>query len=160
MPSAARPPAGCLRATQHVATEHDDAAAWRADEAELAALRAWLGSRPADSLSFEMLRAGEPGLGGRAAALMARDGFVVIADALAPPALAQMRWTTAAAIETIMAEPRTSGGRAGNRGGSRFSFGSAFMAGVLGRRAATLCAALSLSLSLSLRTFYSYEAAG
>ena len=42
-----------------------------------------------------------------------------------------MRYTTNAAIETIRHHPKTAGGADGNRGGFRFSFGSAFMMGLI-----------------------------
>ena len=42
-----------------------------------------------------------------------------------------MRHTTNAAIESIRHHPKTAGGADGNRGGFRFSFGSAFMMGLI-----------------------------
>ena len=56
---------------------------------------------------------------------------VIVADALSPQELELMRRATQGAIETILEDERVTGGKAGNRGGFRFSFGSAFMMGLI-----------------------------
>ena len=122
-----RPPSGALRSGPHTGS----GSAWEPDHTELTALTAWLLARPGDSLDLEMIHADDPQLASKAKAAMARDGVVVILEALTPAQLEQMQRTTDAAIQMILNNPKTNQGRTGNRGSFRFSFGSAFMMGLI-----------------------------
>ena len=96
----------------------------------VALLRGWL-AKPANGRPLELLHSCDPSLGEKAKALMARDGMVIIVDALSPAELSLMQRTTLAATEQILRHPSSQGGRAGNRQPFRFSFGSAFMQRVI-----------------------------
>jgi hypothetical protein len=139
MEAEARPPPGALgSANAHALPqqEGEKPADWQPNAAELAELKGWLVSRPDGGhptrpLELEMLRPDDPELGAKAKALIERDGLAIIADALSSEELESMRLATQGAIETILADERVAGGRAGNRGGFRFSFGAAFMMGLI-----------------------------
>lgn len=135
---AARPPLGALGSVNNHALPQngEKQADWQPNGEELEELRDWLAARPhgghpSRPLRLEILRPDDSQLGPKAKSLMERDGFVVISDVLSPDELESMRLATKRAIETIIANKRVRRGKLGNRGSFRFSFGSAFMMGLI-----------------------------
>ena len=127
------PPRGALAsANNHAIRQGKPQPDWVPNHSELDQLRHFLAERPDDSgPPLELLQPDDPELGPKAKKLMERDGYAIIVDALSSQQLEQMRQATQRAIQTIVADERTAGGRNGNRGGFRFSFGSAFMMGLI-----------------------------
>ena len=127
------PPRGALASVNnHAIRQGEPQADWVPNDSELAQLCRFLAERPDHAgPPLELLQPDDPELGTKAKQLMARDGYVIIVDALSSQQLEQMRRATQRAIETIVADERTAGGKNGNRGSFRFSFGSAFMMGLI-----------------------------